>query len=180
AGSRDAIVMVEGGAHMVPEAVLLEALFAAHEALQPLIALQASLQRLVGKPKRNVTAPAVDPALERRVREAALPSLRAALAKPGQQERYDALDQARDEVVARTHGSARFTRGETQALVVATLGTSSDEQKIDALIGETYKKFMLHYNFPPFSTGEVKFLRSPGRREIGHGALAERALAPIL
>src|SRR5437667_455554 len=84
------------------------------------------------------------------------------------------------EVLPRTHGSALFTRGETQALVVATLGTSSDEQKIDALIGETYKKFMLHYNFPPFSTGEVKFLRSPGRREIGHGALAERALAPIL
>src|SRR6266404_5407096 len=99
AGSRDAIVMVEGGAHMVPEAVLLEALFAAHEALQPLIALQESLQRLVGKPKRSVTAPAVDPALERRVREAALPSLRGALAKPGKQERYDALDQARDEVV---------------------------------------------------------------------------------
>src|SRR5436309_9205006 len=68
------------------------------------------------------------------------------------------------EVLPRTHGSALFTRGETQALVVATLGTSSDEQKIDALIGETYKKFMLHYNFPPFSTGEVKFLRSPGRR----------------
>src|SRR5579862_6787497 len=83
-------------------------------------------------------------------------------------------------VLPRTHGSALFTRGETQALVVATLGTSSDEQKIDALIGETYKKFMLHYNFPPFSVGEVKFLRSPGRREIGHGALAERALAAVL
>ncbi|TMB21653.1 MAG: polyribonucleotide nucleotidyltransferase, partial [Deltaproteobacteria bacterium] len=211
AGSRDAIVMVEGGAHMVPEAVLLEALFTAHEALQPLIALQEGLQRLVGKAKRSVTPPAVDPELERQVREAALPSLRAALARSGKQERYDALDQARDEVVARlgagtaerakqvagifdhmkkdvvreaivqqkrrldgrgladvrpitcevevlprTHGSALFTRGETQALVVATLGTSSDEQKIDALIGEQYKKFMLHYNFPPFSTGEVK------------------------
>ena len=79
-------------------------------------------------------------------------------------------------MLPRTHGSALFTRGETQALVVATLGTSSDEQKIDALIGEHYKKFMLHYNFPPFSAGEVKFLRGPGRREIGHGALAERAL----
>src|SRR6266581_3268104 len=235
AGSRDAIVMVEGGARMVPEALLLEALFAAHEALQPLIALQESLQRLVGKPKRSVTAPAVDPALERQVHEAALPSLRAALAKPGKQERYDALDQARDQVVARlgegaperlkqvaaffdhlkkdvvreaivqqkrrldgrgladvrpitcevevlprTHGSALFTRGETQALVVATLGTSSDEQRIDALIGDTYKKFMMHYNFPPYSVGEVKFLRSPGRREIGHGALAERALRQVL
>src|SRR5213592_272206 len=235
AGSRDAIVMVEGGAQMVPEAALLDALFTANEALQPLIALQESLQRLVGKPKRSVTPPAVAPELERQVREAALPSLKAALAKPGKQERYDALDQARDDVVARlgegtperakqvaaifdhlkkdvvreaivqqkrrldgrgladvrpitcevevlprTHGSAVFTRGETQALVVATLGTSSDEQKIDALIGEQYKKFMRHYNFPPFSTGEVKFLRSPGRREIGHGALAERAVAAVL
>jgi polyribonucleotide nucleotidyltransferase len=84
------------------------------------------------------------------------------------------------DVLPRTHGSAVFTRGETQALVVTTLGTSSDEQKIDALIGEQYKRFMLHYNFPPFSTGEVKFLRSPGRREIGHGALAERAIAPVI
>src|SRR5206468_6313377 len=84
------------------------------------------------------------------------------------------------DVLPRTHGSAIFTRGETQALVVATLGTSSDEQKIDALIGEHYKKFMLHYNFPPFSVGEVKFLRGPSRREIGHGNLAERALLPVL
>jgi polyribonucleotide nucleotidyltransferase len=84
------------------------------------------------------------------------------------------------QVLPRTHGSALFTRGETQALVVTTLGTTSDEQKIDALIGEHYKKFMLHYNFPPFSVGEVKFLRSPGRREIGHGVLAERALLPVL
>ena len=65
-------------------------------------------------------------------------------------------------------------------LATVTLGTSSDEQKIDALLGERYKKFMLHYNFPPFSTGEVKFLRGPGRREIGHGALAERALRAVL
>jgi polyribonucleotide nucleotidyltransferase len=84
------------------------------------------------------------------------------------------------EVLPRTHGSALFTRGETQALCVTTLGTTSDEQKIDALLGEYYKRFMLHYNFPPFSVGEVKFLRSPGRREIGHGALAERALAAVL
>ena len=84
------------------------------------------------------------------------------------------------EVLPRTHGSALFTRGETQALVITTLGTASDEQKIDALIGEHYKKFMLHYNFPPFSVGEVKFLRGPSRREIGHGNLAERALVPVL
>src|SRR5258705_14002226 len=84
------------------------------------------------------------------------------------------------EVLPRTHGSALFTRGETQALVVATLGTSSDEQKIDALGGEVYKKFMLHYNFPPYSVGEVKFLRGPGRREIGHGALAGRAVEAVM
>ncbi len=83
-------------------------------------------------------------------------------------------------LLPRAHGSALFTRGETQALVTATLGTSSDEQKIDALIGEHFKKFMLHYNFPPFSVGEVRFLRSPGRREIGHGALAERAIQAVL
>ncbi len=80
----------------------------------------------------------------------------------------------------RTHGSALFTRGETQALVATTLGTADDEQKIDSLEGEMYKTFMLHYNFPPFSVGEVKPLRSPGRREIGHGALAERALKYVL
>jgi polyribonucleotide nucleotidyltransferase len=83
-------------------------------------------------------------------------------------------------VLPRTHGSALFTRGETQALVATTLGTKDDEQKIDALIGETYKRFMLHYNFPPFSTGETKAMRGPSRREIGHGALAERALVGIL
>jgi polyribonucleotide nucleotidyltransferase len=83
-------------------------------------------------------------------------------------------------VLPRTHGSALFTRGETQALVVSTLGTKEDEQKIDALTGETHKRFMLHYNFPPFSTGETKPLRGPGRREIGHGALAERALLAVM
>jgi len=235
AGSRDALVMVEGGARMLSDALMLDALYTAHEALQPLIAMQDELCRAAGKPKRSVTPPAVEAAFEAQVREAALPKLREALAKPVKQERYAALDGVHDElqqalggddpdrrktvgsivdkvkkhvvreailsegrrldgraladvrpitcevdVLPRTHGSAVFTRGETQALVVTTLGTSSDEQKIDALIGEQYKKFMLHYNFPPFSTGEVKFLRSPGRREIGHGALAERALTPVL
>ncbi len=235
AASRDAIVMVEGGARMLPEAQLLEALFAAHAAAQPLIDMQEELLRQAGKPKRHVEPPARDVALEAAVQESALPKLRAALAKSVKQERYAALDETHEEtelalggddpvrrklvgdlvdnlkkhavreaiirdgrrldgrgladvrpitcevdVLPRTHGSALFTRGETQALVVTTLGTSSDEQKIDALIGEHYKKFMLHYNFPPFSTGETKFLRGPGRREIGHGALAERALAPVL
>jgi polyribonucleotide nucleotidyltransferase len=83
-------------------------------------------------------------------------------------------------VLPRVHGSALFQRGETQAIVTATLGTSSDEQKIDGLVSERWKRFMLHYNFPPFSTGETKPLRGPGRREIGHGALAERALVRML
>jgi polyribonucleotide nucleotidyltransferase len=83
-------------------------------------------------------------------------------------------------VLPRTHGSSLFTRGETQALVVTTLGTKDDEQRIDALTGDSTKRFMLHYNFPPFSTGEAKPLRGPGRREIGHGALAERALLAVM
>jgi polyribonucleotide nucleotidyltransferase len=80
----------------------------------------------------------------------------------------------------RVHGSGLFQRGETQAIVTTTLGTNQDEQKLDNLEGFTFKRFMLHYNFPPYSVGEVKFLRSPGRREIGHGALAERALDRLL
>jgi polyribonucleotide nucleotidyltransferase len=83
-------------------------------------------------------------------------------------------------VLPRVHGSAVFTRGETQALVTATLGTADDQQKIETMDGETYKRFMLHYNFPPFSVGETGFMRGPGRREVGHGALAERALAPVM
>ena len=83
-------------------------------------------------------------------------------------------------VLPRAHGSAVFTRGETQSLAVVTLGTTDDEQRIDALEGEYMRTFMLHYNFPPFSVGEARPLRSPGRREVGHGALAERALKSII
>ncbi len=83
-------------------------------------------------------------------------------------------------LLPRVHGSALFQRGETQAMVTTTLGTSTDEQKIDALTGERWKRFLLHYNFPPFSTGETKPMRGPGRREIGHGALAERALMRMI
>jgi polyribonucleotide nucleotidyltransferase len=83
-------------------------------------------------------------------------------------------------VLPRTHGSALFTRGQTQALVVTTLGTKMDEQKVEELEGETWKSYMLHYNFPPFSVGEVRPLRGPGRREIGHGALAERSIEPMI
>jgi len=235
AGSRDGIVMVEGGAKQLSEDVMLDALFSAHAALQQLLDLQDELRQAVGKPKRHVTPPSFDEALFKRFEAEATPRITAAFQVAGKHERAAAVKQAEQEVVAqlaadfpdqgkvlshmgeeiksrvmrgaivrerrridgrglkdvrpitcdvgllpRAHGSALFTRGETQALAVATLGTSSDEQKIDALIGETYKKFMLHYNFPPFSVGEVKFLRSPGRREIGHGALAERSLLAVL
>ncbi len=96
-----------------------------------------------------------------------------------------AFDEIRDiwvevGVLPRTHGSAIFTRGETQALVSTTLGTTDDMQRLETFEGEAKKRFMLHYNFPPFSVGEVAFLRGAGRREIGHGALAERAIAAVL
>ncbi len=234
-GSRDAIVMVEGGARMVPEDAILEALFLGHEALRPLLDLQEEVKREIGKKKRHVPIFEPDQGLVQRVDELAREKIHQAIAIPEKQERYRRLDEVKREVLSqalleypekgkeikaaseeirrnyfrqliikeqrridgrglrtvrpiscevevlpRTHGSALFTRGETQALVVTTLGTTSDEQKIDALIGEHYKKFMLHYNFPPFSVGEVKFLRGPSRRDIGHGALAERALLPVL
>ncbi|HEX2933566.1 MAG TPA: polyribonucleotide nucleotidyltransferase [Candidatus Binatia bacterium] len=234
-GSRDAIVMVEGGAQMVPENEILEALFAGHEAIQPLIQIQEEIRREIGKPKRQVPLASLDQGVTRRVEELALAKLKQALEITEKLERYKRIAEVKNEVVGsalaefpekqkdikgafeelkrnvfrglviqqerridgrglkdirpincevevlpRTHGSALFTRGETQALVVTTLGTTSDEQRVDALLGEHFKKFMLHYNFPPFSVGEVKFLRGPGRREIGHGNLAERALVPVL
>ena len=83
-------------------------------------------------------------------------------------------------MLPRAHGSALFTRGETQALATVTLGTGEDVQRVDGLTGDSRKSFMLHYNFPPFSVGEVRFLRGPGRREIGHGVLAERSISPVL
>ena len=234
-GSRDALVMVEGGAGMVPEDMILEALFLGHEAIQPLMAYQAEIKRELGKSKRPVPVVERDRSVVQLVDELARKKILDAISIAEKLERYKRLDEVKTdvlgqalqghpekereikavfdelkkdcfrqqivkerrridgrglkdvrpitcevEILPRTHGSALFTRGETQALVVTTLGTTSDEQKIDALIGEHYKKFMLHYNFPPFSVGEVKFLRGPSRRDIGHGALAERALLPVL
>ena len=229
------IMMLEGGANIVEEEAVLEALFTAHEEMEPIFEIQRELRRLVGKPKRDFKKKELDPAMIQAMRARAGESLDVALSTPGKKERSAALYDLEDRVVAdlserfagaehdlravyehlmrervrhvildedrriddrsstsirplsatvqalpRTHGSALFSRGETQVLATVTLGTSSDEQKIDALLGEHYKKFMLHYNFPPFSTGEVKFLRGPSRREIGHGALAERALQAVL
>jgi polyribonucleotide nucleotidyltransferase len=235
AGSRDALVMVEGGAAVVADDIMLEALFFAHDGMQPIIDLQHELREAVGKDKRAVPVIEVNEALVARVREVATPLMQAGLDEPAKLERYAKFDEAKAQtkealaeefpdgakeisatfgdlkselvrgrivekklrldgrdletvraiacetgLLPRVHGSAVFTRGETQALVTATLGTSSDEQRIDALLGQSKKRFMLHYNFPPFSVGETKFLRGPSRRDIGHGALAERALLPVL
>ncbi|MBX3023380.1 polyribonucleotide nucleotidyltransferase [bacterium] len=235
AGTRDSIVMVEGGARMLSEDVMLDALYTALDALQPLIAMQEELRTKLGKPKREVAVADIDANLRKVVEELALPRLRKAMTVVAKMERRAAVSAAHSEVRAaavaqfpeqdaavneviediesramremivtekkrvdgrgvtdirpiscevdvlpRTHGSSLFTRGETQALATTTLGTASDEQRIDALIGEHYRKFMLHYNFPPFSVGETKPLRGPSRRDTGHGALAERALTPVL
>jgi polyribonucleotide nucleotidyltransferase len=237
--SKDAIVMVEGGAQQIAEADMVEALFFAHSAAQPALQAQEELRAALGKPKRAFAPPAVDEALKAQVREVALAGIRAAYEIREKQARYEALSKVKKEALARfaetlgdgyfasekqiktfledlkyeyvramvldtgvriggrrgeeirniacevgvlprTHGSAIFTRGETQALVATTLGTTEDEQRIETLSGDVVKKFLLHYNFPPFSVGEVKFMRSAGRREIGHGALAERALRQVM
>src|SRR5580658_9098572 len=128
--------------------------------------------------KRKLAARAFERLRERIFRDDMLERKRRPDARP-----FDQIRQISCEVgvLPRAHGSALFTRGETQALATATLGTKEDRQRLDLLFEEeTFKRFMLHYNFPPFSVGEVKFLRGPGRREIGHGALAERALANLL
>ncbi|QSV45190.1 polyribonucleotide nucleotidyltransferase [Geobacter benzoatilyticus] len=235
AASRDAVIMVEGGAAEISEADLLEAIFFGHSSVQPIIDAQIELRKLAGVPKRVIDTPVVDEALKAKVTELARAQMDEAVKIRSKQERHNRIDAIVDETLAaleadfpgraaeikdflegfeyelvrehilkdgeridgrdtrtirpitsevgilpRVHGSALFTRGETQALVAATLGTSSDEQRIDSLYGESRKRFMLHYNFPPFSVGETSFRLAPGRREIGHGYLAERALERVL
>ncbi len=255
AGSRNALVMVEGSANEIPEAEILSALKFAHTSLVPLIDAQDDLQRRAGRPKRDVSPPEDPSELRSRVHGLAEERLAEALQVVEKAERYAAiakvendvleplLSEFRDEkvvldslgavearreelrtlsrnvrdilhdlrstlvrkrvldegvridgregaavrpiacelaVAPRAHGSGLFTRGETQALVYTTLGSSGDEQTIDALTERYSKRFLLHYNFPPFSVGEARFLRGPSRREIGHGSLAERAIQPIL
>ncbi len=235
AGSEEAVVMVEGGANILPEDQVLEAIMFGHRSVQEVIALQKELRQRIGKPKFVVPEEEIDTDLAALVEQRAADRMRAALAIAAKLERNNTLHEVVTEtiegllpeheekkaqirsildamekriirgqitgarkridgrsftdiravscevdVLPRTHGSALFTRGETQVLASTTLGTSADEQRIDALIGETTKSFMLHYNFPPFSVGEARPLRSPSRRDIGHGALAERAIAKVL
>jgi len=255
AGSRKALVMVEGGAQEISEGDLLGALQHAHQAILPQIDAQEELQRRVGKTKKTVVAHEAPADLKARVHGLAEARLREATRIQAKAERYAAIKTVETEVVdaiakefraervafdsleavearraayaklvgdtkellhglrsklmrdrilddgiridgrgptdirpiaceisvvPRPHGTGLFTRGETQALVYATLGSADDEQTIDALTERYEKRFLLHYNFPPFSVGEARPLRGPGRREVGHGALAERALKHVL
>ncbi len=238
--SREAIIMVEGGAAEATEADIIDALMFAHRSAQPVIDLIERMRAAIGKPKREFVAAKLDSGIAASVARECDAELSKASRILNKKARYDAYSvikkklaeslkaslgedkykenegliknefeerkahvvrtmvleeririDARDTrtirpiateagILPRVHGSALFQRGETQAIVTTTLGTTADEQKIDSLLGETWKRFYLHYNFPPFSTGETKPMRGPGRREIGHGALAERALARVM
>lgn len=244
AGSKDAILMVEAGAGEVPEALMIEALQFAHQAMQPLLDLQIAMRKELGATKMPWTPPEELPedqleALYDRARKNGLTQV---LTVASKHERSDALGKFRsslieellgelelDEAAAATqrtlyntafgkvvkqelrrlileenrradgrspadirniwietdvlpnaHGSAIFTRGETQVLGTVTLGTGRDEQIIDDLSLDKTDYFLVHYNFPPYATGEVKRLRGVTRREVGHGNLAKRALKPVL
>jgi polyribonucleotide nucleotidyltransferase len=227
--------MVEGGCREVSEADMVAALDFAMRHIRSIVAAQAELVRLTGKPKRPLVEKVDFSELERDLRNSFTERLRAAIRIPGKERRQEEIDIITSEALAafsekyadkapyigkilheierdllramildegvradgrntdqirpisievgilpRTHGSCLFTRGETQALVVTTLGTKADEQRIEELEGQSWKSYMLHYNFPPFSVGETRPIRGPGRREIGHGALAERAVEPVI
>ncbi|MBE2250916.1 MAG: polyribonucleotide nucleotidyltransferase [Myxococcus sp.] len=240
AASKDAIVMVEGGANEVSEPEMVQALEFGHEACRKIVAVMDEMRAAVGaKTRAYDQAPKFDPELKAKLKTLTWDGIIAGYKIADKLERYSALKavskgmqekmkaelgdeafakkvgqlkaiyeelkyeymrdmtvsggriggRAHDEVRAlgldvgvlpRTHGSSVFQRGETQALVTATLGTADSEQRIEYLLGEHVKRFMLHYNFPPFSVNETKPLRGPGRREIGHGALAERALKNLV
>ncbi len=235
AGTKEAVVMVEGDGKFVSEDEMLEAIFFGHTSLQPLIDMQIELRESVGKDKRPFILAEKDEQLNAKVAEIGEPLIREALSYSEkmvrQKKRSEAIDyiieSLKEEyedktreiknaaydlekslvrhmilheesridgrpfngvrpiecsvgILPRVHGSALFTRGETQAMVLTTLGTERDEQKIESIYGDSYRKFTFHYNFPPFSVGEAKRLGAPGRREIGHGALARRAIFPVL
>ncbi len=235
AGNRQGIVMVEGSAEFVNEDHLLEALYFAHESIQPILDMQEKLKSLCGKSKIVFEPPEEDRSVAARVAELSQNRIEEANKIVAKEQRYEmrramvqevmrelGSDFAEREaqireiienlekkfvremilirksridgrglsdirtidcqvgILPRTHGSGLFTRGETQVLSAVTLGSAADEQKIEALAGDEYKNFMLHYNFPPYCVGETRFLRGPSRREIGHGALAERTIKAVM
>jgi polyribonucleotide nucleotidyltransferase len=234
-GSETGVVMVEGGANIVSEADMLEAIFFGHRAMLPLIDIQHKLIEAVGKPKRTYQPPEPDKQLAARLEAHARKNMREAVCIAAKQQRHSRLREIkarifedlgeeyaarREEVYAilsdlqrsicrelildenrridgrrfdeirqitcetgvlpRPHGSALFTRGETQVLGVLTLGSGHDEQRVETLSGDEFRPFMLHYNFPPYSVGEVKRIGGPSRRDIGHGGLSTRALEKVL
>ncbi len=233
-GTKNAVMSVEGGAKMLPESEIIEAINFAHQEIKRIVELQENLVALCGKPKREFTYVEADESIEKKLRDAATEGIVKSIGIIDKLEREQYLKDLKNDVAApfeeenvsedvidfvltkiekeemrrsiieeskridgrgltdirpitcevgvlpRTHGSALFTRGQTQALCVTTLGISGDEEEIKDLEGKRTKRFMLHYNFPPFSVGEVAPIRGPGRREIGHGALAERALASVI
>ncbi|MFW5902045.1 MAG: polyribonucleotide nucleotidyltransferase [Thermodesulfobacteriota bacterium] len=235
AGSRTGVIMVEGGGEMVSEAEMIEAIYFAHEKLQPIIDIQEKLKEAVGVEKRECTVSGHDPETVEKVHAAAESRMAEALTIPEKLKRQRALstlkakvfedlgeayaerqkevynilkelehdicremilnqdrridNRAFDEVrpiaceagmLPRVHGSGLFTRGETQVLAAMTLGSGQDEQRIETLSGEETQPFMLHYNFPPYCVGEVRRPGGPSRRDIGHGALAKRAIEKVL
>ena len=237
AGTKDAINMVEAGANEVPEEVMLDAILFGHEHIKQLVSFQEKIASEIGKEKMMVTLFKAEESLEQQIRQEATEKLKQAILTKDKQERDQAIDGVKSEVIGiyeadeaykgkmaqiedvlykivkeevrrtivvdnirpdgrkineirplssgtgllpRTHGSALFTRGQTQALSICTLGALGDVQILDGLDMEESKRFMHHYNFPPFSVGEARPMRAPGRREIGHGALGERALEPII
>lgn len=235
AGTEKAVVMVEGRTGELAEDVILEAIFFAHEGIQPLIKLQNTLREEIGKPKREVVAPQINEELQVKVEETAVTGMEEVVTTADKMDRSARYDKLKEEVLAqldeelyesesevfdllsaykkrvmrgrivnngqrldgrtfeevrpiscevgilpRAHGSALFTRGETQAMVISTLGSERDEQHLEGLGGDVYRRFMLHYNFPPFCVGEVRFMRGPSRRDIGHGTLARRGIEAVL
>ena len=235
AGTRNAVVMVEGKALEASEEEVLGAIFFAHSGIQPLLDAQLQLQVEAGQTKRVVVPPEVDESLREKVELIAKDGMAEVVAIAEKMSRSERYAQLKDEVTAqlaeeagenagqitsfldslrkkvmrsqiveegkrldgrsyndvrpitcevgilpRAHGSALFTRGETQALVISTLGSERDEQHLEGLAGDVYRRFMLHYNFPPFCVGEVRPLRGPSRRDIGHGTLARRGIEAVL
>src|ERR1035437_1060605 len=178
AGTEEGIVMVEAGAQEVSEAEVLGAIEFGHECCKKIAAGIRELMKLAGKEQREEGARCFSALKERVFRDEMLKNHRRPDGRAFDEVRKITIETG---VLPRTHGSALFTRGETQALVTVTLGTKNDAQRIELLEpGEASKRFMLHYNFPPFSVGETGFMRGPGRREIGHGALAERSLTALI
>lgn len=235
AGSVDSIVMVEGGARMVSEEEMVEALEFAQDQISQIVEVIEELKAESGQPKGEYTHVVPSNELIEKVERIAREEVLAANKIADKHDRELAIEETIEKIRAETeedypdeqrfvldiihdiqkkdmrgtlletgvrvdgrqpeeirqitsevgmlpctHGSAIFTRGQTQALAVVTLGTKQDEQKLDELEGESWKSYMLHYNFPSYSVGEVRRVFGPGRREIGHGALAERALRPVI